>query len=175
MLIPHAMKRLILGLLAFWLPWAAMASNDPVADVRQIMAGTVSTKSVKQAYLSGARDSTAAFQGALAAYKAIRAAEKPPAPPPASGWVAAPLKAGGYARLKVAGSGAPKPGGYYPKAWTYSEALYRSGAAGDVFKVDANATAYASDNRIVWTLHPRQGVETLYFFGADLEGVAPAP
>jgi hypothetical protein len=59
----------------------AHASGDPVADVRQIMAATVTTKSVKQAYLSGSRDGTAAFQGALSAYKAVRAAEAPvPAP-----------------------------------------------------------------------------------------------
>jgi hypothetical protein len=32
-------------------------------------------RDAKQAYLSGARDGTAAFQGALAAYKALRAAE----------------------------------------------------------------------------------------------------
>lgn len=58
----------------------AHASGDPVADVRQIMAATVTTKSVKQAYLSGARDGTTAFQGALAAYTAVRAAEVPVAP-----------------------------------------------------------------------------------------------
>jgi hypothetical protein len=70
----------------------AHASADPVADVRQIMAATVTTKSVKQAYLSGARDNTTAFQGALTAYKAVRAAEAAPVPPvvlpPSSGTVA---------------------------------------------------------------------------------------
>jgi hypothetical protein len=74
----------------------AHASADPVADVRQIMAATVTTKSVKQAYLSGARDNTTAFQGALTAYKAVRAAEAAPVPPvvlpPSSGTVA-PLTA----------------------------------------------------------------------------------
>ena len=59
------------------------ASSDPIEDVRKIMAGTVSTLSIKQAYLSGARDNTAPFQGALKAYKAIRAAEQPaPVPTP---------------------------------------------------------------------------------------------
>lgn len=59
------------------IPLPSWASSDPVADVRQIMAGTVTTKSIKNAYLSGARDNTTAFQGALKAYKAVRAAEPP--------------------------------------------------------------------------------------------------
>lgn len=72
------MKRLILALAAL----VCIASTDPVADTRQIMAGTVTTKSTKNAYLSGARDNTTAFKGALSAYKAVRAAEQPPAPMP---------------------------------------------------------------------------------------------
>jgi hypothetical protein len=69
------MRLLILAVAA--LSARVIASPDPVADTRQILAGTVTTKSVKQAYLSGAKDSTTAFQGALAAYKAVRAAEPP--------------------------------------------------------------------------------------------------
>jgi hypothetical protein len=61
---------------------AAIASTDPVKDTRQIMAGTVSTTKVKNEYLSGAKDGTTAFQGALNAYKAVRAAEVAPAPVP---------------------------------------------------------------------------------------------
>lgn len=64
-----------------FVPIPALASTDPVKDTRQIMAGTVTTAKVKNEYLSGARDGTAPFQGALAAYKAVRAAEQPaPAP-----------------------------------------------------------------------------------------------
>jgi hypothetical protein len=71
------MRRILL-LAGALLSIAAPAFAGPVEDVRQIMAGTVTTKTVKQAYLSGARDGTAAFQGALAAYKAVRAAEPAP-------------------------------------------------------------------------------------------------
>lgn len=61
----------------------AIASTDPVKDTRQIMAGTVTTTKVKNEYLSGARDSSSVFRGALSAYKAMRAAEVPvPAPTP---------------------------------------------------------------------------------------------
>lgn len=60
----------------------AYASTDPVKDTRQIMAGTVTTTKVKNEYLSGARDGTTAFRGALSAYKAVRAAEVVIAPVP---------------------------------------------------------------------------------------------
>lgn len=52
-------------------PGSAQVVDLDVANVRKIMAGTVTTASVKQAYLSGARDNTTAFQGALAAYRAL--------------------------------------------------------------------------------------------------------
>jgi hypothetical protein len=74
-------KLLVAALCLAALAVPAIASTDPVADTRQIMAGTVTTLSTKKAYLSGARDGTAAFQGALAAYKGVRAAEAPPPPP----------------------------------------------------------------------------------------------
>jgi hypothetical protein len=62
----------------------AASAYDPVADTRKIMAGTVTTTRIKNEYLSGARDGTTAFKGALAAYKAVREAEvaAPPPPPP---------------------------------------------------------------------------------------------
>jgi hypothetical protein len=71
------MKKLLAAAFAVLFIAPAFASSDPVADTRQIMAGTVSTKSVKQAYLSGAKDGTTAFKGALTAYKGVRAAEPP--------------------------------------------------------------------------------------------------
>ena len=76
------------GLIALFLIFLAgvpaHASPDPVADTRQIMAGSVGTPSAKAAYLSGARDGWTSFKGALGAYKAVRAAEMPPVvvPPP---------------------------------------------------------------------------------------------
>jgi hypothetical protein len=108
-------KRLLLACMVFLIAAPALASDDPVKDVRQILAGTVVTKSVKQAYLSGAKDSTTAFQGALAAYKAVRAAEPPlkvtcvdgtiitvpgacpappPPPPPPPDWLPSPSLSG---------------------------------------------------------------------------------
>jgi hypothetical protein len=79
----------------------AHASTDPVKDTRQIMAGTVTTTKVKNEYLSGARDGTTAFKGALSAYKAVRAAEVPvpaptPAPTPTPTPTPVPLPTGAY-------------------------------------------------------------------------------
>jgi hypothetical protein len=76
------MKRLLLALAALLGAAAGIASTDPVKDTRQIMAGTVTTSKVKNEYLSGARDGTAIFKGALNAYKAVRAAEAPVVIPP---------------------------------------------------------------------------------------------
>ena len=70
------------------------AAYDPVADTRAILAGTVTTTKVKNEYLSGKRDTTAVFKGALNAYKAVRAAEAPVTPVPVSGWVPSPTLAG---------------------------------------------------------------------------------
>lgn len=75
------MRAIVLASTALVLASAALA-YDPVADTRKIMAGTVTTAKIKNEYLSGARDGTAVFKGALAAYKAVRAAEAP-APVPA--------------------------------------------------------------------------------------------
>jgi hypothetical protein len=69
------MKRLILLLASVAIATPALASPDPVADTRQILAGTVTTTKAKNGYLSGANDRTTSFQGALGAYKAVRAAE----------------------------------------------------------------------------------------------------
>ena len=75
------MKRFLLALALVAAP--ALASDDPVKDTRQILAGTVTTGGTAyKAYLSGARDNTTAFQGALKAYKAVRAAEKSAEPVP---------------------------------------------------------------------------------------------
>jgi hypothetical protein len=76
------MKRILLALAALLGAAAGIASTDPVKDTRQIMAGTVTTTKVKNEYLSGARDGTAIFKGALNAYKAVRAAEAPVVTPP---------------------------------------------------------------------------------------------
>ncbi|HET6941453.1 MAG TPA: DUF1996 domain-containing protein [Sphingomicrobium sp.] len=76
------MRAIVLASTAIILASTALASTDPVVDTRQIMAGTVTTPKIKNEYLSGARDGTAPFQGALKAYKAVRAAEAPPPPPP---------------------------------------------------------------------------------------------
>ena len=67
---------------------------DPVQDTRSILAGTVTTARVKNEYLSGARDGTTAFKGALAAYKAVRAAEAPVPAPAITGWLPSPTLAG---------------------------------------------------------------------------------
>lgn len=75
------MRRAISALALTFMSTTALASTDPVADTRQIMAGTVTTLSIKNEYLSGKRDNTTVFQGALKAYKAVRAAEVPPPPP----------------------------------------------------------------------------------------------
>lgn len=87
----------------------SFASPDPIKDTRQIMAGTVTTQSVKNAYLSGARDGTTAFQGALKAYKAVRAAEQPvptpsPTPSPAGVYdvsIGLGVDANGFANLPL--------------------------------------------------------------------------
>jgi hypothetical protein len=70
------MNRLLLASAAL-IATPALASTDPVKDTRTILAGTVTTKVSKNAYLSGAKDGTTAFQGALSAYKGVRAAEPP--------------------------------------------------------------------------------------------------
>jgi hypothetical protein len=149
-----------------------MASTDPVKDVRQIMAGTVTTPSIKNAYLSGAKDGTAAFQGALAEYKAVRAAELP-APVPVQQFVPAPLSdASGYARAKTACT-----------AWGNGQT--RNPAAGEVFKIIKSTQpptggvlsdlGYSADNRPILALMPLNGeTRALYLYVDCLEGMKPA-
>ena len=77
------MKRAIL--LAF-VSTPALASADPVVDSRALSASAlcgVTNTTCINAYLSGSKDGTAAYKRVLSTYKAIRAAEVPPAPPPA--------------------------------------------------------------------------------------------
>lgn len=82
------MKSLILAAL---LTTSAIAlAYDPVVDTRKIMAGTVTTTKIKNEYLSGARDGTAVFKGALNAYKAVREAEAPAHEHPPAGDVLSP-------------------------------------------------------------------------------------
>lgn len=82
------MKKTWLALALMSVSTMAMASTNPVQDTREILAGTVTTAATKKLYTSGAKDNTAAFKGALAAYMAIRSAEKrvpvvvPPKPVP---------------------------------------------------------------------------------------------
>ena len=90
---------LALAVLLSSVPTMALASADPVADTRQILAGTVTKGGATyKAYLSGAKDNTTAFKGALAAYKAVRAAEQPVIVPPAP----TPLAMGDMVRLSSA-------------------------------------------------------------------------
>lgn len=76
------MRAIVLASTALVLTSVAIASSDPVADTRQIMAGTVTTKSIKDAYLRGDRDNTTPFKGALEAYKRVTGWVAPPPPPP---------------------------------------------------------------------------------------------
>ena len=78
------MKRL--AILLTFMSTSALASTDPVKDARSLAAAALcgaTNVSCQQSYASGAKDASAAFQRVLTAYKAIRAAETPPAPPPA--------------------------------------------------------------------------------------------
>jgi hypothetical protein len=62
-----ALATLIVGLTGS----VTVASSDFVRDTRQILAGSVTTKSVQNLNLSGARNGTPPFKGALAAYSAL--------------------------------------------------------------------------------------------------------
>ena len=73
------MKRAIL--LAF-VSTPAIASADPVVDSRALSASALcgaSNVTCQQSYTSGAKDTSAAFKRLYSTYKAIRAAEVPPA------------------------------------------------------------------------------------------------
>ena len=84
----------------------ATASTDYTADSRKLSASALcgaTNTTCQQAYISGAKDGTAAFKRVLVTYKAIRAAEvptppppppaPPPSPPPPSGEVLHPIAA----------------------------------------------------------------------------------
>lgn len=76
------MKRALI--LAF-VSTSAIASSNYTQDARDISAAALcgaTNVTCQQSYTSGAKDTSAAFKRVLAAYKAIRAAEVPPAPPP---------------------------------------------------------------------------------------------
>lgn len=65
---------------------SAIASSNYTQDARDLSASALcgaTNVTCQQSYTSGAKDGSAAFKRVLAAYKAIRAAEVPPAPPPA--------------------------------------------------------------------------------------------
>ena len=72
-------------LLAF-VSTSALASTNHTQDARDLSAAALcgaSNSACQQSYISGAKDGTAAYKRVLSTYKAIRAAEVPPAPPPA--------------------------------------------------------------------------------------------
>jgi len=77
------MKRAIL--LAF-VSTPALASTNYTQDARDLSAAALcgaTNVTCQQSYISGAKDTSAAYKRVLSTYKAIRAAEVPPAPPPA--------------------------------------------------------------------------------------------
>jgi len=77
------MKRAIL--LAF-VSTPAIASTNYTQDARDLSAAALcgaTNVTCQQSYISGAKDGTAAYKRVLSTYKAIRAAEVPPAPAPA--------------------------------------------------------------------------------------------
>ena len=76
------MKRALI--LAF-VSTSAIASSNYTQDARDLSASALcgaTNVTCQQSYTSGAKDTSAAFKRVLATYKAIRAAEVPPAPPP---------------------------------------------------------------------------------------------
>ena len=96
------MKRLILLLATVATP--ALASPDPIADTRAILAGTVTTKASKAMYTSGKNDGTAAFKGALSVVKSLYFAPvAPPAPVPVPTPVPAPVPTGTWTQCATEG------------------------------------------------------------------------
>jgi hypothetical protein len=90
---------------------------------------------------------------------------------PPSPYVPGPLVEGGFLRVKSDESGCPKPGGYFPKAYPCSEALYRTAKVGEVFSV-AGST-YDSNNRRVWEAVKSPGTDVFFLYEEDVEGVKP--
>lgn len=77
-----------LALLLTFMSTSALASDNYTQDARALSAAALcgaTNTTCQQAYISGAKDGTAAYKRVLSTYKAIRAAEAvpPPAPPPA--------------------------------------------------------------------------------------------
>lgn len=78
-------RAIILSLCLATCSQSVLASTDPVADSRKLSAAALcgaTNTTCQQAYISGAKDGTAAFKRVLVTYKAIRAAEVPIPPPP---------------------------------------------------------------------------------------------
>lgn len=78
------MRRFLLFTTAL-IPVAALASDDPLADSRRLSAAALcgaTNTTCQQAYITGAKDGTAAFKRLRDTYVAIRAAEQTPALPP---------------------------------------------------------------------------------------------
>jgi len=64
---------------------SAIASSNYTQDARDLSASALcgaTNVTCQQSYISGAKDTSAAYKRVLSTYKAIRAAEVPPAPPP---------------------------------------------------------------------------------------------
>jgi len=80
------MRSLTFATLLATISTAALASANYTQDARDLSAAALcgaSNVTCQQSYISGAKDTSAAFKRVLSTYKAIRAAEVPPAPPPA--------------------------------------------------------------------------------------------
>ena len=77
------MKRL--AILLTFMSTSALASDNYTQDARALSAAALcgaTNVTCQQSYISGAKDTTAAYKRVLSTYKAIRGAEVPPAPPP---------------------------------------------------------------------------------------------
>lgn len=80
------MRSLTFATLLTTISTAALASTSYTQDARDLSAAALcgaTNTACQQSYTSGAKDGTAAFKRLYSTYKAIRAAEVPPAPPPA--------------------------------------------------------------------------------------------
>ncbi len=80
------MRSLTFAMLFATISTPAIASTNYTQDARDLSAAALcgaTNVTCQQSYTSGAKDGTAAFKRLYSTYKAIRAAEVPPAPPPA--------------------------------------------------------------------------------------------
>lgn len=81
------MRSLTFAMLFATISTSAIASSNYAQDARDLSASALcgaTNVTCQQSYTSGAKDGTAAFKRLYSTYKAIRAAEVPPAPPPPS-------------------------------------------------------------------------------------------